>query len=359
MKIIGIESKILKTPLKTPFKTSLRTVTHLEDLVVMIHTDNGLVGYGEGAATAVITGETLISMRGAIEHIKPLLLNREIEDFNQLLSLIEQSMIHNTTIKSALEMALYDLRAQNLKLPLYQLLGGSKTTFSTDITISLNPIDTMIEDCQKAIVLGYTILKIKVGENLLKDYERIVTIAKTFPNITLRIDANQAWSPKESVNLLNKIENQNIIMELIEQPVKANDFRGMKYIKERTVTPLLADESVFSAKQAIELLEMDACDFINIKLAKCGGISSALKIADIAQLYSVKCMIGCMLEGPISVASAVHVASAREHTITMLDLDGASLLASNPVKCGTFFNENQIKLDSTAYGLGVTTVNFS
>jgi o-succinylbenzoate synthase len=356
MKITEIKTQTLKAPLKTPFKTFLRTVTHLEDLVVMICTDSGEVGYGEGASTAVITGETLISMRGAIEHIKPLLIGREIADFNTLLQTIEQSMIHNTTIKSSLEMALYDLQAQSLKLPLYRLLGGSQTQFETDITISLNDIDTMIEDCQKAIALGYGILKIKVGDSITKDYDRIKTIATTFPHTTLRIDANQAWSAKESVTLLQKLEHQGIVTELIEQPVKANDFRGMKYIKERTITPLLADESVFSARQAIELLEMDASDFINIKLAKCGGISHALQIADIAKLYGVKCMIGCMLEGAISVSTAVHVASARSDTITMLDLDGANLLASNPVEGGATFNESEILL-TDSYGIGIKRID--
>lgn len=352
MKIIDIQTQILKAPLKTVFKTALRTVTHLEDLVVSIHTDTGHIGYGEGAATVVITGETLISMQGVVEHIKPILLNREIEDFNALLQLISVSMVHNTTIKSALEMALYDLQAQRLKLPLYKLLGGSKTNFTTDITISLNDVETMISDSKKAIDLGYDILKIKVGESIQKDYDRIKNIANTFKNTSIRIDANQAWTAKETVTLLSKLERQGIITELIEQPVKADDFRGLKYIKERTITPLLADESVFSTKQAIELLEMDACDFINIKLAKCGGISHALKIADIAELYGVKCMIGCMLEGPISVGAAVHVASAREKTITMLDLDGASLLATNPIEGGTVFNESDITL-TQSHGLGV------
>ncbi|MCH9740733.1 MAG: dipeptide epimerase [Epsilonproteobacteria bacterium] len=352
MKITRIDTQLLKAPLKTPFKTALRTVTHLEDLVVSIHTDSGLIGYGEGAATAVITGETITSMLGAIEHIKPMLIGQELEAFNNLLKTVEQSIIHNSTIKSALEIALYDLRAQSLKLPLYKLLGGSQTTFNTDITISLNDIDTMLEDCQKAINLGYDILKIKVGETITKDYDRIKTITETFPETTLRIDANQAWSAKESVTLLQKLEKQGIVTDFIEQPVLAHDFRGMKYIKERTLTPLLADESVFSAKQAIELLEMDACDFINIKLAKCGGISHALKIADIAELYNVKCMIGCMLEGPVSVGAAVHVASARANTITMLDLDGANLLATNPVNGGVNFNESEITLNSS-YGLGV------
>jgi len=358
MKIVNIETRVVTAPLKTPFKTSLRTVTHLEDLVVMVDTDSGLIGYGEGASTAVITGETLLGMQGAVAHIKPLIIGKEIEDFNTLLSILAKSMVHNSTIKSAIEMALYDLRAQSFKMPLYKLLGGSKTTFKTDITISLNSIDVMLEDCKKAIELGYDILKIKVGESVTKDYERIKVIAQTFSNVTLRIDANQAWSAKETVTLLTKLENEGIITELIEQPVRANDFRGMKYIKERTITPLLADESVFSTKQAIELLEMDASDLINIKLAKCGGISHALQIADIAELYNVKCMIGCMLEGAISVGSALHVASARANTITMLDLDGANLLTFNPVKSSTQFNESELKLDENSYGLGIIKVSF-
>ena len=352
MRIVDITTKIVKAPLKTPFKTSLRTVTHLEDLVVMIYSDSGLIGYGEGASTPVITGETLISMQGAVEHIKPLIINRDIEDFNTLLLTLENSMVHNSTIKSAIEIALYDLRSQSFKMPLYKLLGGYKREFKTDITISLNSIDIMLKDCQKAIDLGYDILKIKVGESILSDYERIKTIAQTFPNITLRIDANQAWSAKESVRLLTKLEHQGVITQLIEQPIKANDFRGMRYIKERTLTPLLADESIFSTKQAIEILEMDACDLINIKLAKCGGISNALKIADIADIYGVKCMMGCMLEGAISVGASLHVASARSHTITMLDLDGANLLEYNPIKGGVIFKESNIEL-TKSFGLGI------
>lgn len=355
MKITRIETQRLHAPLKTHFKTALRTVTHLEDIIVTIHTDSGQIGYGEGAATAVITGETLASIEGAIEHYKPLLVGQEVEAFNMLLQIIHKNMIHNTTVKAMLETALYDLRAQSFQTPLYRLLGGSQTRFITDITISLNDIDTMIVDCQKAIDLGYTILKIKVGETIAKDFDRIQTIAKTFPNITLRIDANQAWSPKETVTLLTRLENQGTVAELIEQPVRANDFRGMRYIKERTLTPLLTDESVFSPKQAIELLEIDACDMINIKLAKCGGISNALKIADMAELYGVKCMLGCMLEGPISVGAAVHVASSKAETITMLDLDGANLLATNPVLGGVIFNESDLRL-TDHYGLGVQLI---
>ena len=351
MKIIDINTKIVQAPLKKPFKTALRRVDSLEELVLAIYTDSKLIGYGEGASTAVITGETLSSMQGAIDHIKPLLIGRDIEDFNTLLYIIKNSMVHNSTIKSALEMALYDLRSQSLKLPLFKFLGGSKTKFKTDITISLNSIDTMLQDCQDAIDLGYDILKIKVGESILKDYSKIEILAKTYPDVTLRIDANQAWSAKETVKVLRILERKNIFPELIEQPVKRDDIRGMRYIRERTLTPLLADESIFTAKEAIEFLEMEACDLINIKLAKCGGISEALKIADIAEIYGVKCMMGCMLEGAISITAGVHTASARSHIITMLDLDSVNLLAYNPIKVGTQFNESEIILGDD-YGLG-------
>ncbi len=355
MKILDIKTQIIKAPLKKPFKTALRRVDSLEDLVVTIHTESGLVGYGEGGATAVITGDIISSMVGAIEYIKPMLIGQTIEDFNSLLYTVANSMVHNSTVKSMLEIALYDLKAQSLKLPLYRLLGGSRTSFKTDITISLNSIDKMLKESQEAIDLGYDILKIKVGKSISEDFEIIKSIAQTFPDITLRVDANQAWSPKESLYLLRKLEKLDIYPELIEQPVKANDFRGMKFIRDRTIIPILADESIFSPKQAIEILELEACDYINIKLAKCGGVSNGLKIADIAELYGVKCMIGCMLEGAISVSASVHLASARENTITMLDLDGVNLLASNPIRGGVEFNESQIRLNSS-YGLGILGV---
>ncbi len=158
---------------------------------------------------------------------------------------------------------------------------------------------------------------------------------------------------KRSVELLHALEKQDIIAEFIEQPVAADDIEGLKYIKERVQTPLLADESIFSLKDARRLLEMQAIDYVNIKLAKTAGISQALALADLSHAFDTKCMIGCMLEGPISVAAGVHVASAKADIITMLDLDAVSLLASSPVCSDIFFNESEIIL-SESNGLGVS-----
>lgn len=354
MKIKQIRTTTFKAPLKTPFKTALRRVDHLEDLVVIIECNDGTLGYGEGAPTPVITGETMGSMIAAIEHIRPTLIGLDIEeDFEAILSNLHRSIVKNTTAKSALEIALYDLGSQAVKLPLYRMLGGMQTTFKTDITISMNDIDQMVADSLQAVERGYEILKIKIGDNPKKDIERIKAIHHAVgKNITLRLDANQGWNAVQSVEVLQTIENAGIWPQLIEQPVKADDIQGLKYIKKRVQTPLLADESIFTLKDAITLLEIEAIDYVNIKLAKTAGISGALELADTARNFGVKCMIGCMLEGPYSVAAGVHVASAKADVISMIDLDAVSLLAENPVNSSICFKESEITLGNEV-GLGI------
>ena len=354
MKISNIRTSILKAPLKNPFITSLRRVDVLEDIVVIVECDDGSIGYGEGAPTPVITGETMGSIVATIEYIKPHIIGLEIEDFDTVLSLIHNLILKNTTAKSALEIALYDLKAKAAKQPLYQMLGGTQTHFKTDITISMGEIDKMIVDSLHAVSLGYDTLKIKIGDDPQKDIERVKAIHSVLDkHIKLRLDANQGWTAKESVELLHALEKQDIIAEFIEQPVAADDTEGLLYIKERVQTPLLADESIFSVNDARRLLELEAIDYVNIKLAKTAGISNALKLADISKEFGVKCMIGCMLEGPISVAAGVHVASAKADVITMLDLDAVSLLATHPVETSIIFNESEIVL-SDDMGLGIT-----
>jgi L-Ala-D/L-Glu epimerase len=137
--------------------------------------------------------------------------------------------------------------------------------------------------------------------------------------------------------------------------VKAQDLDGMKYVTERVHTPIMADESVFGPTEVIDLIRMRAADIINIKLMKTGGLSNAIRIADISALYGVECMIGCMLESSISVAAAVHLAVAKSNAITKVDLDGPSLSAYNPVDGGVIFNESEISI-TDAPGLGIRSI---
>src|SRR6478735_4010470 len=317
MKITRIEFGMLRVPLKTPFKTALRTVDKVEDVIVKMHTDTGHVGYGEAPATAVITGDTHGSIVEAIRnYISPRLIGAEVADLNRITQLIQGAMEKNSSAKAAVEIAIYDLWGQLYGAPLYKLLGGGDPVITTDITISVDYIDKMVADSLPAVARGFESLKIKVGKDIELDVERIKAVYNAVEDRALiRVDANQAWTAKQAVFAIQTLEDAGVRMELVEQPVKAQDLEGMKYVTERVHTPIMADESVFGPTQVIELIRMRAADIINIKLMKTGGISNALHIADIAALYQVECMIGCMVETSISVAAAAHIAVAKSNVI--------------------------------------------
>ncbi|WP_407352078.1 dipeptide epimerase [Luteimonas sp. R10] len=357
MKITQIRLDKLRVPLKTPFKTALRTVDAVEDIIVSVQTDSGHVGYGEAAATAVITGDTHGSIIEAIDKlIAPRLVGREIADLNRILQLIHGAAERNTSAKAAVEIAVYDLWGQLYDAPLYRMLGGGDPVITTDITISMDYIDKMVADSLAAVDRGFESLKIKVGREIGVDLERIKAIYTAVEGrALLRLDANQGWNAKQAVYAIRTLEDAGVQLELVEQPVKARDLAGLKYVTERVHTPIMADESVFGPAEVIDLLRMHAADIINIKLMKTGGISNAIRIADIAALYGVECMIGCMIESSISVAAAVHVAVAKADTIRKIDLDGPSLCDFNPVDGGVVFNESEISIGD-APGLGIRAI---
>ena len=353
MKITDIRMGLISVPLRVPFKTALRSVNSVEDVVVEIHTDSGEVGYGEAPPTGVITGDTTGAIIGAIkDHIAPSLIGRDVDDFEDLMKVLNSCILKNTSAKAAVDMALWDLYGQLYKIPVYKLMGGARKSIVTDITISVNEPDEMARDAEDAIRRGYDCLKVKVGKEPEKDISRLSAIRQVVPAETkIRIDANQGWTPKEAVRILNGMQEKGLDIEFVEQPVKAHDFEGMKYVTELSYVPVLADESVFSPEDAVKIMEMRAADLVNIKLMKCGGLYNALKIVSAAEIYGVECMIGCMLEAKISVNAAVHLACAKK-IITKIDLDGPVLCKEDPILGGAVFDEKIITV-SDEPGLGI------
>jgi len=357
MKITDIRFNMLRVPLKTPFKTALRTVDSIEDVIVQVHTDTGHVGYGEAPATAVITGDTHGSIVEAIKkYIGPRIVGEEIANLNRITQLIQGSLEKNSSAKAAVEIAIYDLFGQLYNAPLYKMLGGGDPVITTDITISVDYIDKMVADSINAVERGFESLKIKVGKDIGVDIERVKAIyAAVEGRALMRLDANQGWTAKQAVFALQTLEDAGVRLELVEQPVKAQDLEGMKFVTERVHTPIMADESVFGPTEVIELIRMRAADIINIKLMKTGGLSNAIHIADICGMYEMECMIGCMVETSVSVSAAVHLAVAKANVITKVDLDGPSLCQFNPVVGGVTFNESEISV-TQAPGLGIREI---
>lgn len=356
MIIKNIEIGEVSIPLVRPFKTALRHVNYVEDILVRITAEDGSVGYGEAAPTAVITGDTKGSIITAIrDYIKPSLIGMNIHNLDRVFHTLDTCILKNTSAKAAIDMAIYDLYAKSLNRPLYQILGGSKDSIETDITISVNEINEMVADSLDAVKQGYKILKVKVGKEGAKDLERIKSIREAVgKEIVIRVDANQGWNAKQAVRIIRAMEDLNLDIELVEQPVLAHDFTGMQYVTKNVSTPILADESVFSVQDAIQIIQGRAADIINIKLMKTGGIHNAIKICDIAETLGVKCMIGCMLESKVSVSAAAHFGAAKGG-ITMADLDGPSLCKNDPYEGGPYFMKNIITMNDTP-GIGISKV---
>lgn len=356
MKITEVRLGTISVPLRVPFKTALRSVSSVEDVIVEIHTDTGAVGYGEAPPTGVITGDTTGAIIGAIkDHIAKTIIGRDVDDFEDVIQSVQKCILKNTSAKAAVDMALWDLYGQLYKIPVYKMLGGARKHIITDITISVNSPEEMARDAVDAINRGYDCLKVKVGADPTLDVARLSAVREAVGNdVCIRIDANQAWQPKEAVRILNQMQEKGLAIEFVEQPVKAHDLEGLKYVTDRSYVPVLADESVFSPEDALKIMQMRAADLVNIKLMKCGGLYNALKIVSAAEVYGVECMIGCMLEAKISVNAAVELACAKK-IITKIDLDGPVLCSEDPIIGGAVFEEQKITV-SDAPGLDIQGV---
>lgn len=357
MKITEIRLGTISVPLRTPFKTALRTVNSANDVVIEIHTDGGLVGRGAAQPTGVITGDTTGAILGAFtDHIIKALVGRDVEDFENNMHVLESCIQHSNSAKAAADMALWDLYGQMYKMPIYKLLGGSRNSIVTDITISVNEPDEMARDAVDAVKRGYDCLKVKVGSKPELDVARLRAIRDAVgKEVAIRIDANQAWSHKQAVRILNQMQNSGLELEFVEQPVKGWDLKGLQYVTEHSYVPVMADESLFSPRDAMRILQTRAADMLSIKLMKCGGITQALRIVATAEIYGVECMLSSMLEAKVSATAAVHLACAKQ-IITKIDLDGPVLCREDPVHGGAIFHEKDITLPDTP-GLGITGID--
>ena len=329
LKITDVEIFLFDIPLTSPFRIAIGEMKAANDLLIRIRTDQGIVGLGEACPFPPITGETQATNAAAARSMRDMLVGKDPLAIDGLLREIGPLVHSNPSAVAAFDMALHDILGKVAGLPLFRLFGGTKSTFETDITTSLDTMEKMTAESKKYADMGYKTLKVKVGLDPDEDFARLSAIrAAVGRGVAIRIDANQGWTVPQAVYALRKMEP--LAIEFCEQPVLASDTAGLRAVRAQSPISIMADEALFGPADAIKLIRSEACDTFNIKVMKAGGLLNSIRIAHIADAANMRCMVGCMLESKLALTAAAHVVASQAN-IVYADLDGNSEHVTDPI----------------------------
>ncbi|PSP48868.1 dipeptide epimerase [Halobacteriales archaeon QH_7_69_31] len=308
--------------LDVPFTIARGTTTVTENVLVTIEHD-GETGYG-AAAPSNRYGETAAT----VEAILPALLEAvaAVGDPHARRSIADRMCEvarGNQAARAAVDIALWDLAGNLLDVPVYRLLGLSAAPDrlpATSFTIGLDDVESMQRRAREAVGAGYPVLKLKLGTD--RDRRIVEAVRAVAPDVRIRVDANEAWTPTEAVAHCETLAEYDV--EFVEQPVPAEHPEGLQYVHERSPLPIAADESCVTAADVPAIA--DRCDIANLKLMKTGGITPALEAIHAARAHGLEVMCGCMLETNVAIAGAAHLLPLLDYA----DLDGSLLLESDP-----------------------------
>ncbi len=331
--------------LKEPFKIAIMEISASQSVFIKINTNQAFYGTGEANPFWAITGETQsINLAGAVDLAK-LLLHKNPLNIEERMREIDRFLVHNSTLRSAFDMALHDILGKVAGLPLYALLGGGKRSFWTDNTIGIAEPDEVAKKAVEYKNQGFQAIKVKLGTTIDMDTKRIKKIREAIGDeLPIRVDANQGWDYNTAINTLNALEPMGI--EYCEQPIAHWDYENMRRIRQNTSIAIMADESLFDHHDAFKLASMGCCDYFNIKLAKSGGIHTALKINAIGEGAGIQGMVGCMTETRLGLTAGAHLVSALPN-VKFADLDGYLMLKEDPIIGGAQYNVGEINLPDT------------
>ncbi len=338
-----------------PYTIAFKTIDEVLNAFVEVTLENGVSGIGAANPSEYVTGENLDQTLAALQEKNlEFMIGRDIREFQQLNFECYLKFAKTPAARAAIDIALYDSFTKFLGIPLVQFLGQKIKSLPTSNTIGIKNVEETLKEAQEYGEKGFKILKVKLGKDLSEDIERIVKLREKFgKKFVIRIDANQGYTSDQTIEFYKKTKHLDI--ELIEQPLPAKAIDEAKKLPEEIRTVIAADESLLSAKDALELVKPPrASGIFNIKLMKCGGISQGLKIADIGLQEGVDLFWGCNDESIVSITAALHTAFACSNT-KYIDLDGSLDLARDVVK-GGFILKDGIMSCSDKPGLGVERI---
>ena len=321
--IVGLTAEPLHTPLHNPFVTSQGAAVAAKAVAIRLTLDDGRTATGESVPVHYVTGETLETVLETIQQATPELVGQEVTRYRPLLDTIARIAPNAPSARCGLEMAILDAWAQTTGNTLQGLWGGALASMETDVTIPIVP--NAGELTELAWALGIRVFKIKVGDTDLEaDHARVRAVREAAPDARLRIDANQAFTPESALSFVNRLLEEGAHLELLEQPVRKEDFEGLNYIAERSPVPVFADESCRTPADALRLATTTAVQGFNLKINK-NGIAGVLDCIAIARTSGRKLMLGCMLETRRSIAVSLALACGTG-AFDFLDLDSHLLL---------------------------------
>ena len=278
LQITSIEICKLLIPLKEPFVISLGTQFNADNVLIVIKTNKELIGWGECSPYMSINGESVETCFAVAQYLAKVLIGKNPTEIEDCIVAMDKVIYGNNSIKSAFDMALYDLAAQHKGLPLYKFLGGRKDKIiTTDMTVGIGSPEKMAADALRFKEAGFPAIKVKLGQSTEIDVARIKAIRLAVGNdLPLRIDANQGWAVPTAIATLQALEPYNI--EHCEEPIARWNFMESSKVKQASPIKIMADESCCTQHDANRLATLQACDYFNIKLGKSGGIFNALQI---------------------------------------------------------------------------------
>lgn len=350
-RVVGLRTHRVDVPLVRPFVTAIRTATELSVMLVEAVDSDGRSGWGEAPASWRVTGESPESIRAAVAGpLTDAVVGHGLDDLPAVLSELGRVVFGNASARSAVDCALHDLAARADGVSLAVALGGTLTEVRTDMTLSIADADSLVDSALTWRDAGFGTIKIKAGTGR-GDINAIRRVREAVgPGTRIRVDANQGWSTDLAIEIISTWEELGLGIEFVEQPVAARAIDELAFITERVHTPILADESVWTARDLGEIVARRAADLVNVKLAKSGGLTEALRIIEAARASGTGVLIGCMMESIVGVSAAASLASllpAMTH-----DLDAGLWQTRSPVVGGAVYVGDRLELPGTP-GIGV------
>jgi L-alanine-DL-glutamate epimerase-like enolase superfamily enzyme len=319
----------LDLPLREPFEIALGTQHEAHNVLVRVETDDGAMGYGEGSPLPPVTGETREAALATARAAADLVEGEPVADYRRLTDELRSTFPGNASALFAVETALLDAHCRERGLALAELFGGPPRPVTTDLTIPILPPTDAADRARDAVADGFEHLKVKTGSDVETDVERVAAVREVAPDAELKVDANQGWTPVETIGFCRAVADRGVDLALVEQPVAADDVQGLAHVRERVTVPVAADEAVFTPADAMRVVRAEAADVINVKLGKSGPVAAA-DIAAIARAANCELMVGCMLESAVGIHTSAHVVAGLGD-FDYVDLDGNLLLAEDVI----------------------------